>query len=385
MIPINDEQEIVRMSMQKAQLEMDLARSLYNFFNTAPRITYLRNVIDTAISTIVEDLGGMHRNFAQRNVFEVAVKKSGKNLAVFTRRGMNSNLNNLRLLLGQKNTWTAADCSDFIRLFGELVENKMLDGSYGYQALSPELPNQKESWRPKVQFHPDHRARLRGQAYKPAQSGPHVANARAVMLALRRDPGFAGINKTLLNRAKSTVSKIDYVYGLAEGCDISGTTADSLFFHTYLEPFCTTAECPPWMFMILHLLPLATMVYQSHHTILECALTISCDQRTGTEYSVGKYHTLLPRFLRGQGLGPLEGILRRFDHDYRNHRMLCYFDPANYSVRANYYDKQWEWVEFHRVSTFRNDQFLITKFLSAPLPVTHQVLQNIFEMSVLPI
>jgi len=388
MIPIDDDREIVRMSMQRAQMEMGLAKSLYNFFNTAPQITYLRNLLDTAITTLVADLGGAHRNFAQRNIFEVAVKKSAKNLAVFTDRGMSSNVTNLRQLLGQKNTWSAADCSDLIRFFGELVENKMMKGNYGYEGISPNLHTQKNNWRPPLHFDKDHRARIRGQAYEPAQSGPHVAGARAVMLALRRDEaGFSGINITLLNRGKSTVSKIDYVYGLAEGCDISGTTTDSLFFHTYLEPFCATADCPPWLFMILHLLPIATMVYQTHHTILECALAISCNQRTGTEYSIGKYHTLLPRFLRGQGfgLGELEGILRSYDHDYRNHRMLCYFEPATYSVRANYYNKEREWDEFHRVSTFRNDQFLITKFLTAPLPVTRQVLRNIFDMSTLEI
>jgi len=388
MIPIHDEREIVRMSMQRAQMEMGLAKSLYDFFNSAPQITYLRNLLDTAITTLVADLGGGHRNFVQRNIFEVAVKKAGKNLAVFTDRGMNWNLTNLRLLLGQKNTWSAADCSDLIRLFGELVENKMLKGNYGYEGISPDLHTQKDGWRPKLHFDGSARARIRGKPYEPAQSGPHVAGARAVMLALRRnEAGFSGIDITLLNRGKSTVSKIDYVYGLAEGCDISGTTTDSLFFHTYLEPFCTTADVPPWMFMILHLLPIATMVYQSHHTILECALAISCDQRTGTEYSVGKYQTLLPEVLRGQGFGPgeLEGLLRSYDHDYRNHRMLCYFDPGTYSVKANYYDSQAEWNEFHRVSTFRNDQFLITKFLTAPLPITRQVLQNIFDMSQLNI
>jgi hypothetical protein len=376
---IDDESEITSMSMQKAHMEMELARSLYFFFSAKPQISPLRNLVYTAISSLVADLDGPHRNFAQRNIFEVVVKKSGNKLAVFTGRGMSSSLRSLRHLLTQpqKNTWTAADCSDLIRFFGELVENKMIKGNYGFEGISPDLHSQKNAWRPPVHFDPSARARIRGQDYEPAQSGPHVAAARAVMLALRRnEAGFSGINITLLNRGKSTVWKIDYAYGLAEGCDISGTTTDSLFFHTYLEPFCTTADVPSWMFEILHLLPIATMVYQAHHSLLECALAISCNQRTGTEYSVGKYYSLLPR---GRGPGALQGLLRRYDHDHRNHRMLCYLDPATYSMKANYYDKPAEWDEFHRVSTFRNDQFLITKFLTAPLPITRQVLQDIFR------
>ena len=375
MIPIDDEQEIITLAMQRANLEMDLARALYNFFNSPPQITYLRNLLDTAITSFVADLGGAHRNFAQRNIFEVAVKKAGKKLDAFKRRGLNSNVANLELLLQEKNNWTAADCSDLICLFGELVENKMLKGNYGYEGISPTLNDQKAGWRPELHFDKAHRARLRDAEYESAQSAPHVGAAHAVMAALRRDEaGFAGMERTMLNRSRSTVFKIDFVYGLPEGCDISGTTADSLFFHYYLEPFCTITDVPPWMFEILHLLPIATMVYQAHHTLLECALTISLNRRTGVEYSVGKYSTLL-----NTPVGGLNAILNSYENDYTNHRMLCYFRPGTYRVKANYYDSWLEWDEFHRISTFRNDQFLMTKFMTAPVPVTQGVLRNIFD------
>jgi hypothetical protein len=90
-----------------------------------------------------------------------------------------------------------------------------------------------------------------------------------------------------------------------EGADISGTTTDSIYV---LGGKSIRAE--------LHLLPIATMVPQGHHTILECAYPLT---RHGyMNYSVGFYETLNP--VGGRAVE----VLVQFDTPGRNRHVLIW-------------------------------------------------------------
>lgn len=118
-----------------------------------------------------------------------------------------------------------------------------------------------------------------GGRYRGTWTAPMEAHI-ATRLGPASTPGIAG--KRSLEG--STVLKLDRLFGLLRGADISGSTAEGA---SILER---------WGSDILHsayyLLPLATLVYNGHHTLLEVALTLSLNRII--DYHIGFYTTLLP-------------------------------------------------------------------------------------------
>lgn len=118
-----------------------------------------------------------------------------------------------------------------------------------------------------------------GGRYRGAWTAPMEAHI-AARLGPASTPGIAG--KRSLEG--STVLKLDRLFGLLRGADISGSTAEGA---SILER---------WGSDLLHsayyLLPLATLVYNGHHTLLEVALTLSLNRIV--DYHIGFYTTLLP-------------------------------------------------------------------------------------------
>jgi hypothetical protein len=116
--------------------------------------------------------------------------------------------------------------------------------------------------------------RYRGAWNHPME--PHILNLKGPATT----PGING--KRSLEG--STVLKVDRLFGLLRGADISGSTAEGA---SILER---------WGSDLLHsayyLLPLATLVYNCHHTVLEVALTLSLNRIV--DYHIGFYTTLLP-------------------------------------------------------------------------------------------
>ncbi len=87
---------------------------------------------------------------------------------------------------------------------------------------------------------------------------------------------------TLANH--SAVGKLDRVFGLLEGADISGTTADTCYLiHAF------------GLGRLMYLLPLGTLVYNFHHSWIEVALALSTNRMiTGIDYDLGFYSSCLP-------------------------------------------------------------------------------------------
>ena len=95
-----------------------------------------------------------------------------------------------------------------------------------------------------------------------------------------------------LKRAQlnSNVLKLDRLFGLVILCDISGTTADST----------VTVEVMGQGLLneLYYLLPVATIVHNLHHSVLEVALALAGNG--AIDYDVGFYTTLLPKIPPGK-------------------------------------------------------------------------------------
>jgi hypothetical protein len=124
---------------------------------------------------------------------------------------------------------------------------------------------------------------------------------------------------------------MDRMFGLPRGADISGTTADSIFaldrtFTTEFEETEQEFENIRDSLPLLQLLPLVTMVYAQHHTLLECAFTLTLNGYI--DYSIGYYTTLWPNQI---AKGPKTSVQKRifdiltiFERDRQNIRMMIY-------------------------------------------------------------
>jgi hypothetical protein len=103
-------------------------------------------------------------------------------------------------------------------------------------------------------------------------------------------------------RPESAIYQIDKAFGLPEGADISGTTADALFVIEALYE--TLVDAPIFKKQpallndlleirpLIGLLPMATMTSRAHHTTLECGMTLTINDYIN--YAIGYYTTLFP-------------------------------------------------------------------------------------------
>jgi hypothetical protein len=123
--------------------------------------------------------------------------------------------------------------------------------------------------------------------------------------------------------AMSTVGRMERMFGLldlaekSEGADISGTTADQVYFLKYFSRE-TNVPIDP----ILYLLPVATLVAPYHHSILEVALTLSF--KGIIDYTAGLYDTLKP-LEQTKYMDLINDILRPMANDPRNSFMLVHY------------------------------------------------------------
>ena len=134
----------------------------------------------------------------------------------------------------------------------------------------------------------------------------HPADAKQKLLGLIEDVWLynrgvdpePGIVKWKLH-PMSAVYQLDRMFGLPEGADISGTTADTIFaievlYGDLIEKIKDAGlmedvlEIRP----LISLLPFASMVSRGHHTTLECALTLTLNDYIS--YGAGYYKSLYP-------------------------------------------------------------------------------------------
>jgi hypothetical protein len=122
----------------------------------------------------------------------------------------------------------------------------------------------------------------------------------------------------------STIGRIDRTFGLPYGADISGTTSDNLYF---LTGWADASKGDPLVMM----LPLAAIIGEYHHSLLEVAAAMSL--RRVISYSIGFYSTLLPPLPQGVSANPQRGdiaaLLDKFEKDPRNQHLLLHYNKNN--------------------------------------------------------
>lgn len=365
MIPL-DNNEVLRIAWGRAINETEMCKRMYHAFNSDPIIVMLRQFIRTPL----EDFCARAKAHGGRaELLWVNIMRSESNLAVWRHGGANrlKNTDTLARVIRNSDQWTASDCSDLIRLFGAFVEDKAL---LNRGIIQRNVEEARMSKRPGPGFNtkgPDaQRARERGHFYEqgnqtqlPQTSGPHHAT-----LAHKRAPGFSGYAKCTLKDC-STVKRIDAVFGLAEGCGISGTTADSIFFMTHVSDFLGDMEenIGTNNLPFIQLLPMATMGSQGHHTVLECALTLTLNHLV--DYRLGFYSSLRPR----QGTFPdsLRRIFKTTEEDRRNKHMICYWNPQRTELEGVHFDQPRE-IERLKQTCLMNENF---RNMFNFLPVKH--------------
>jgi hypothetical protein len=177
----------------------------------------------------------------------------------------------------QVDDFTAQHCSDFIRMYGEVIENivkgKADASRRGYQRGDPHHWSKAAG---------GGRQRLAPSADPKAQQ--YVAQQATSSPAWEYAVGLGGGISRWNIQSADTLGKMDKVFGLMHGATISGTTTDTIFF---LQQFGRIRLDP-----IYYLLPIATIVAGGHHSLLEVAYPLSLNGIMS--YRVGLYSTLFP-------------------------------------------------------------------------------------------
>jgi hypothetical protein len=223
--------------------------------------------------------------------------------------------------------WDIGKCGGFFRMYGTFFEYFGKDNPQWAQRLL--FKEGQDSWKqhtstgrtpglPFGKYSP-----LKGrtgeaettfrETHPRAREGGQSAQIPKVVDGLVHRPYGAGSGTPGVTLFKllewSTIKKIDTLYGLPEGADISGTTCDHLFgiYHTiYLME--TGSSTPKSIKFtagtfpadldyindrkpLIILLPLVQMIREYHHSLLESAAALSLNDMI--DYKIGFYSSLL--------------------------------------------------------------------------------------------
>jgi len=243
--------------------------------------------------------------------------------------------------------FSASDVSDIIRLFGQWVEDGGdatvgLVGKKEKDAWGKDLtPSNavKDAYRPGVmqgvgnwqreveEAWGDGKGRFAGVAVK-RRDRKDLPDGTAIEshVDFREDTrSFAGIQGKQAQN-DSNVLKIDLIFGLLVACDISGTTADTVFaLHTVGRDYLTAAY---------YMLPLATIVHNHHHSLIEVALALTLNGVMN--YEIGFYSTLLKKgtSIPGELVG-IDAILKQYEGGAK-HFVLHYRDHNTGGLAGGY-------------------------------------------------
>ncbi len=350
---------------EKQQLEVMLAWDLLERFNSASMIGPLRAMANAAIKTMVRMPTAKVKDAIQDERKYANMQYLANQLVLSASRGGRPivlTVNNQEDLAGiwDKNPMPDAQyCSDIIRLFGTCVEKcggqlaaKKLEyrgGGRGPWAdgkdrgdpitfgrhrskgknvpfapvpgwtdvglLSPEVRAQKE--REFQNQKPDPRLILAQRAQKQIDE----ANISKVQRFLIYQQGGQSV---IAMTDQSTVARINRVFGTVPASDISGTTADTLFFFDQMKGSFVNGQIDP----VYYVLPAATIVAGAHHSLLEVALALSLKYpMTKIDYHIGFYTTLLPEGATINRGEILESLVAAEKHRYNHHMLIFYKGP----------------------------------------------------------
>lgn len=411
--------EIKYNTVKRASIETTLAKNLYSLFNRPPIIDSLRNIVGLALENMFYFI-----DFSKGKPFA----KEAKNLTVFKRFPVRirppqrvasieeaANRSKLLTIFESKNSWSASDCSDLIRLLAAIIEDQanlkyQEDNVKDFDRFKPahtfkkvpegldsakKIPNigakKNIRWRGKVDIKKSFdtgKIEKEEPLYKAAPvyitlGRKQIDMERMVIKAKagERSSAFWGISGVRLMPA-STVRKINIAFGLPEGCDISGTTSDSILMVnrviSFFEEVGENVAGEKVPVAVLQLLPLVTMVSLGHHTLFESACTLTlCGF---INYSIGFYSTLLPQ---GQPAkqhdtavhGKIKGYLAKAEGNSNDAHFLCF--SGNGAYHAYLCDKESEIRKFKEMA--KADSNLLNFFNTVSPQVTKNDIQNFFK------
>jgi hypothetical protein len=345
--------------LEKQALEMELAWDLRDVFDTEEQLVGpLRQLTSFAVDELDALRAGSmegHQVFTKAWTDE-AQKVKNQTLLKY---------GSLKSIQNSVPTLKAAECSDIIRLYGEVVEGgaKFKPKQQGFVPAADPLKAFKgldiqkgRMRRGGAPVWKQGRQRDRTASPPPPHIAPHM---HEFVQSLK-----GGIASATL-KDSSTVLKIDHVFGLSEAADISGTTTDSIFFirryaRLFKQDFPVLAgiiEDP-----LYHLLALATLVAGGHHSLLESALSLTLNRHiTSVTYRIGLYTSLLPANTQHPARGAILRVLQAAEQDPRNRLMLVYYDRPGSVGGAYLFRKDGlERIEFERLS--KADTFMLDRF-----------------------
>ncbi len=347
--------DVQTLKNQRFQLEQMLAIELVDTFNReASLIGPLRQMVRHALDQLSQ--------MPEKPLMQ-AIGAEDK-LTIWEKRGLS-----LRNIVTHADSLSAAECSDIIRLYGAAVEELGKAGGGGGQ-----LDTLKKTYRPgpmrdfqgKDMIWDTDRYRVRGKKQVQIPEWQHLWEEKSHVHGIDFKQAGKGVERGSSILSWSTVRKIDNAFGLPVGADISGTTADSLFFVERFARRCGIRYDP-----IYQLLALATLVSARHHALLEVALTMTLNKVI--TYSVGFYSTLYPagdidHLYQHPARGKIKGILNQYEkHDFNKH-ILVYFDPnkkGREEIHGGYlFDNGGEIAKFRDLAT--TDKDFMWRFVTVP-------------------
>jgi len=308
--------EIKTIRDQKRNLEVEVAKTLYGYFNQKYKYR-IQRLVRTLVNHILTA-----KNQSALN--QALGAKRGQFLMF--QRGVEASVHGLNQFLTRELFWTLDNCSDMIRLFGEINED------WAKLGLGPQHEEGQKQLRPDPTFlkvgkgkpvkeggwGEDFGHRHRGDKDKEDHTGEPFANIGTIT---------RGIDKFQF-LPKSVIAAIDRTFGLRpEGGDVSGTTTDSIYALRWAGRVSGLTQD---LIEAIQLLPLVTMVPQGHHTMVECAYPLS---RHGyIDYHIGYYTTLAPK----HSPALFDGVLTGLDKSDRNRHILVWGrGPGERGVEMN--------------------------------------------------
>jgi len=351
-------------------LESEMARAIVRVFNTNyDLITPLRYIVLNAI----EDIEYLQENRVRGKSVVADAFNGDAKFYGFVSKGNKSGMhvfsqdNFVQQVKERLLTLNAVQCSDMIRFYGEVIERgskrpkaskipaKYFDIETGKDIRPPLPPKlgrnvealnekrinyQKDSrnkgwWNKKIEDPKARRLRIKRKDATPEQRKAHedsLTNAERAVIKLN-----AGISRWI-QLPEDLGNKIDKVFGLQKGATISGTTTDTIFFlnrMTLIDEAMKTGSPlkkhyfadngPKGLDPIYYMLPLATLVSEGHHTVVEVALPLSLNGII-TEYKIGRYATLMPnrKGRNNDGANEIRKLLQSYQN--KSKQMLIYYD-----------------------------------------------------------
>jgi len=375
-----DEGRIRQFMLEKQANEIELAWDLRDAFNSNEELVGpLRQLASFAVDEM-DDLRKGSIEGQQLLTGRWQAEVSGPKNKALIKYGTLSNIaQNIPTL-------AAEECSDVIRLYGEVVEK----GALKYQ----ETPTQPTGFVPGPK-HPlekyahldTERKGIRGggdPVWKVGRQRAQGVPASPTVVHEFIHSLRGGISCSVL-REPSTVLRLDRAFGLMEAADISGTTTDTIFFFLRYAALFRSQFNQYAIFAgalddpIYHLLPLATLVAGGHHSLVESALSLTINgQKTGVDYRIGLYRTLMPRNSNHSAGAAVRTLLNLAQSNSRNRLMLVYYRGANRIGGCYLFAKDGsERMHFERLA--RADTGLLASFRTMDPWPTKQQIENLIQ------